>query len=161
MFENVEMLPADAILGLTEAFKNDANPDKVNLGAGIYKNADGVTPIFEADKRAEKILQGKLASKTYLPIPGSNEYGKVVQELLFGPGSSIIETGRAITAQTPGGTGALRIAGEVLKKIRPKRNCGSAIRHGQIIPVYSAMPPWRSKSTGIIIPNQRLSILTG
>ena len=120
MFENIEMLPADAILGLTEAFKNDANPDKVNLGVGIYKNADGVTPIFEADKKAEKILQEKLASKTYLPIPGSNEYGKVVQELLFGPSSSIIEQGRAVTAQSPGGTGALRIAGEVLKKILPE-----------------------------------------
>jgi len=119
MFENVEMLPADAILGLTEAFKKDANPDKVNLGVGIYKNADGVTPIFEADKKAEKILQEKLDSKTYLPIGGSSEYGQVVQKLLFGEGSSIIANGRAVTAQSPGGTGALRIAGEVLKKIQP------------------------------------------
>ena len=120
MFENVEMLPADAILGLTEAFKKDANLDKVNLGVGIYKNSAGVTPIFEADKKAEVILGEKLASKTYLPIPGSKEYGMVVQKLLFGEGSSIIKTGRAVTAQSPGGTGALRIAGEVLKKIRPQ-----------------------------------------
>ena len=119
MFESLEMAPPDPILGLTEAFKSDPNPKKVNLGVGVYKNESGQTPIFSAVKKAEqRILQAE-SSKSYLPIPGGPEYAAAVQELLFGPDHNITTARRAVTAQTPGGTGALRVAGDLLKKIRP------------------------------------------
>ncbi len=119
MFEKIEMAAPDAILGLNEAFKKDDNPNKINLGVGVYKDATGSTPIMDSVKEAEKIILETQTSKSYLPIPGSAEYGAVVQGLLFGNGSDIISGKRAVTAQTPGGTGALRVGGEFLKGIRP------------------------------------------
>ncbi|HML74285.1 MAG TPA: amino acid aminotransferase [Anaerohalosphaeraceae bacterium] len=115
MFEKLEMAPADPILGLTEAFNKDLNPNKINLGVGVYKDEAGSTPIMNSVRKAEKMLVETEKTKSYLPIPGAPAYGKVVQELVFGKGSKVI----ACTAQTPGGTGALRIAGEFLKKLKP------------------------------------------
>ena len=120
MFERMEMAPPDAILGLTEAFKKDSNPEKINLGVGIYKDEGGQTPIFGAVKKAEEKLLAGESSKSYLPIPGSAEYGAAVQEMMFGSGHAIVKNKRAATAQTPGGTGALRVAGDFLKKFAPK-----------------------------------------
>lgn len=119
MFEELQMAPADPILGLSEAFGNDTNPDKINLGVGIYKNELGKTPILDSVKKAEEKILETETSKSYLPIPGGKDFAAVVQQLLFGPDSDIIKTNRAVTAQTPGGTGALRIAGGFLKKVRP------------------------------------------
>ncbi|MBN1437026.1 MAG: aspartate/tyrosine/aromatic aminotransferase [Sedimentisphaerales bacterium] len=119
MFQQLEPAPADPILGLTEAFKADTNPNKINLGVGIYKDAQGNTPIFSAVKKAEqKILQTE-TTKNYLPIPGAAEYAAAVQKLLFGADHPIVTGKRAATAHTPGGTGALRVAGDFLKKIQP------------------------------------------
>ena len=115
MFEKLEMAPADPILGLTEAFNNDSNPAKVNLGVGVYKDETGVTPIMDSVRKAEKILLETEKSKGYLPIPGALAYGKVVRELLFGTADAY----PAATAHTPGGTGALRVAGQFLKKFYP------------------------------------------
>ncbi|MHC4525020.1 MAG: amino acid aminotransferase [Planctomycetota bacterium] len=115
MFEKLEMAPADPILGLTEAFNNDSNPAKINLGVGVYKDETGVTPIMDSVRKAEKILLETEKSKGYLPIPGALAYGKVVRELLFGTADAY----PAATAHTPGGTGALRVAGQFLKKFYP------------------------------------------
>jgi aspartate/tyrosine/aromatic aminotransferase len=120
MFETVEMAPPDAILGLTEAFKNDTHPGKINLGVGVYKDAEDKTPIFECVKRAEERLLCQETSKTYLPIAGTPEYGAAVRPLLFGADHEIIAHRRAVTAQTPGGTGALRVAGEFIRKTLPR-----------------------------------------
>lgn len=120
MFEELQMAPPDPILGLTEAFKKDPNPDKINLGVGVYKDESGKTPIFSAVKKAQEEILKTQTSKTYLPIPGSAEYATAVQQLLFGPGSDIVSSGKVVTAQTPGGTGALRIVGDFLKKVRPQ-----------------------------------------
>jgi aspartate aminotransferase/aromatic-amino-acid transaminase len=120
MFEKMEMAPPDAILGLNEAFKKDDNPNKINLGVGVYKNAAGTTPIMASVKEAEKIILETQTTKGYLPITGSAEYAAVVQGLLFGAGSDIISGKRAVTAHTPGGTGALRVGGEFLKNLRPE-----------------------------------------
>ncbi len=120
MFD-VEMLPADPILGLTEAFKGDSNPKKINLGVGVYKDSTGRTPIQDSVKRAERILLDSEQSKSYLPIPGDAGYQSLVQELLFGKGSSALSSGRVVTAQTPGGTGALRVGADLLKNIGAKR----------------------------------------
>ncbi|MBN1457583.1 MAG: aspartate/tyrosine/aromatic aminotransferase [Sedimentisphaerales bacterium] len=119
MFEKFQMAPPDAILGLTEAFKKDPNPKKINLGVGVYKDALGTTPVMESVKKAEEIILKNQTTKSYLPIPGSAEYAAVVQEFLFGSDHEIIGDKRAVTAQTPGGTGALRVAGDLLKQVRP------------------------------------------
>ena len=115
MFEKLEMAPADPILGLTEAFNNDPNPAKVNLGVGVYKDETGVTPVMNSVHRAERMLLETETTKSYLPIPGAPAYGKVVREFLFGEDGAY----PAATAHTPGGTGALRVAGQFLKKINP------------------------------------------
>jgi len=112
MWKNVEAAPPDAILGLTEAFKSDPSPDKVNLGVGVYKDESGATPVLASVKAAEKALLETETTKSYFPIPGDAAYADEVQKLLFG---SVCE--RAGTAHTPGGTGALRLGGELLKKI--------------------------------------------
>jgi aspartate/tyrosine/aromatic aminotransferase len=119
MFENMTAAPPDPILGLTEAFKKDPNPLKVNLGQGVYKDANGETPILASVKLAEaRILSGE-KSKDYLAIDGIPQYGHLVQELLFGAGHEIVQSGRAVTAQAPGGTGALRVAADFLAKTTP------------------------------------------
>ncbi len=114
MFENLEMAPPDAILGLTDAFKADARPEKINLGVGVYKDEQNATPVLQSVKRAEELLLKGETSKSYLGIPGSPAYGVCVRELLFAADHEIVTTGRAQTAQTPGGTGALRVAADFI-----------------------------------------------
>ena len=109
----------DAILGLTEAFKSDPNPNKINLGVGVYKDEANKTPILKAVKKAEERLLAEESSKSYLSIPGSPAYAACVKTLLFGEGHDIVASGRAQTAQTPGGTGALRVAGDFIKQQFP------------------------------------------
>jgi aspartate/tyrosine/aromatic aminotransferase len=119
MFENIPTAPPDAILGLTEAFKKDPNPEKINLSVGVYKDAHGKTPILKCVKEAEQRLLGQEASKSYLPIDGSPEYASQVQTLLFGPTHEIVDSQRAATLQTPGGTGALRVAADFVTQMLP------------------------------------------
>ncbi len=120
MFKDVQMAPPDAILGLKEAFAKDPNPDKIYLGAGVYRDEDGRTPVLASVKEAERRILENEPSKEYLPIDGRPEYGEAVQNLMFGPDHKIMKDGRVLTAQTPGGTGALRVAGDFLKSIRPE-----------------------------------------
>ncbi|HAS61930.1 MAG TPA: aromatic amino acid aminotransferase [Vibrio sp.] len=116
MFEKVVAAPADPILGLTEEFKKDPRAEKINLGVGIYKNEQGETPVLATVKKAEAALVETEKTKSYLTIEGTAEYGLAVQQLLFGTDSDIIAAKRAKTAQAPGGTGALRVAGEFIKR---------------------------------------------
>jgi aromatic-amino-acid transaminase len=116
MFEKIALAPADPILGLTEEFKNDTRSEKINLGVGIYKNEAGETPILATVKKAEALLLSNEKTKSYLTIQGTAEYGLAVQKLLFGNDADIISSKRAQTAQAPGGTGALRVAGEFIKR---------------------------------------------
>ena len=119
MFEQFTAAPPDAILGLTEAFKKDPNPNKVNLGVGIYKDAQGKTPILPSVKCAEERILKSETTKNYLPIDGSPEYAAAVQELLFGANHEVISSQRAVTAQAPGGTGGLRVAADFMGKMMP------------------------------------------
>ncbi|MBU1391547.1 MAG: aspartate/tyrosine/aromatic aminotransferase [Gammaproteobacteria bacterium] len=114
IFSQVLLAPADPILGLTDTFKADPRQDKVNLGVGIYKDEAGQTPVLTSVKKAEAILLEQEKTKNYLGIEGVQAYNHVVQTLLFGEGCALITSGRAATAQAPGGTGALRIAAEFL-----------------------------------------------
>jgi aspartate aminotransferase len=116
MFEKLELAPPDPILGLEEAFRRDPNPAKINLSVGVYKDAEGKTPIFQSVKKAEKFLLEKESSKNYLSIPGSAEYARAVQELVLGNTHPAVAEGRVVTAHTPGGTGALRVAADFLFK---------------------------------------------
>ncbi len=116
MFQGIQALPPDPILGLTEAFRSDPNPNKIDLGVGVYQDANGRTPVLESVRLAEKrILDGE-TSMSYLPIPGLAPYTEGVGALLFGAGSELVRSGRSATAQTPGGTGALRVAGDFLRR---------------------------------------------
>jgi aspartate aminotransferase/aromatic-amino-acid transaminase len=119
MWQDIQAAPADSILGLTDAFKNDPNVQKVNLGVGVYKDEAGKTPVLKCVKAAEKILLEQEATKSYLPISGDPVYAAEVQKLLFGKSSEVITSGRAVTAHAPGGTGALRVGGDLLKKFYP------------------------------------------
>lgn len=116
MFEKVVAAPADPILGLTEEFKKDPRQGKINLGVGIYKNEQGETPVLATVKKAEAALVETEKTKSYLTIEGTAEYALAVQKLLFGEDSDILASLRAKTAQAPGGTGALRVAGEFIKR---------------------------------------------
>ncbi|MFH4618592.1 amino acid aminotransferase [Vibrio furnissii] len=116
MFEKVVAAPADPILGLTEEFKKDPRAEKINLGVGIYKNEAGETPVLATVKKAEAALLESEKTKSYLTIEGTAEYGLAVQKLLFGADSDIVTQKLAKTAQAPGGTGALRVAGEFIKR---------------------------------------------
>ncbi len=120
MFETIQTAPPDPILGLTEAFNKDPNPDKINLGVGIYKDAQGKTPTLECIQRAEKILsENETSGGGYLPMTGLAAMDDAVIPLVFGAGSDAAASGRALAAQTPGGTGGLRVAGDFIKKMFP------------------------------------------
>ncbi|MBD5770566.1 amino acid aminotransferase [Marinomonas colpomeniae] len=120
MFEHIQAAPADPILGLNDAYKSDLNPNKINLGVGVYKDEQGNTPILKAVKQAEERLLTQEKTKSYLSIEGAPAYRSAVQKLLFGNDHNIINKQLAQTAHTPGGTGALRVAAEFIKKHLPE-----------------------------------------
>ncbi len=120
MWKEIDAAPADAIFGLNEAFREDNNPNKVNLAVGVYKDEKGQTPIMESVRQAERVLLEKESSKTYLPISGDPEYDSEVQKLVFGETSEVVLSGRAATVQTPGGTGGLRVGADLLHRFLPK-----------------------------------------
>lgn len=121
MFNRLQTAPPDPILGLTEAYKKDSNPQKINLGVGIYLDAKGTTPTLQTVRKAEARLLEADAPKTYLPIPGPPEYGRTVRELVFGNDSGVLAGDCAVTLQTPGGTGALRVGGDFIFRISDRR----------------------------------------
>lgn len=114
-FNTLEVAPPDAILGLTEAFLKDSNPEKINLSVGVYQNEAGETPVLATVKQAEERLLREEKTKSYLPISGSASYGRAVQQLILGPQHPVVQAGRVATVQTPGGTGALRVAADFLQ----------------------------------------------
>ena len=122
MFEHITAAPADPILGLGEAFKSETRANKINLGIGVYKDAKGATPIMQAVKKAEQRLLEQENTKNYLTIDGVAEYNARTKELLFGADSAIIKQDRARTVQSLGGTGALRIAAEFIKRQTNAKN---------------------------------------
>lgn len=114
MFEKIIAAPADPILGLTDIFRADKRTDKINLGIGVYKDEKGQTPVLSSVKTAEQYLLAHETSKNYLGIEGIPSFASCTQTLLFGQDSAIINNQRARTAQAPGGTGALRIAADLI-----------------------------------------------
>lgn len=119
IFSAIEMAPRDPILGITEAFNADTNPQKINLGVGVYYDDNGKVPLLACVRKAEEILMEQNAPRTYLPIEGLAAYDKAVQELVFGADSAVIQEKRAITVQAVGGTGALKIGADFLQRFAP------------------------------------------
>ena len=146
LFAAIEMAPRDPILGITEAFNADQHPEKTNLGVGVYYDDNGKVPLLGCVQKAESLLMEKLAPRTYLPIEGLAAYDKAVQELVFGANSEVVTSKRAITAQAIGGTGALKLGADFLKRFSPNAQ------------VYISDPSWENhralfESAGFVVNN--------
>jgi len=115
----VELAPKDPILGVTEMFNADINPKKVNLGVGVYVDETGKVPLLECVQRAERDIAAKMSPRGYLPIDGLPAYDKAVQAMLFGADSEVCQSGRAVTVQALGGTGALKVGADFLRRFAP------------------------------------------
>jgi len=146
IFSAVELAPRDPILGLTEGFNADTNPNKVNLGVGVYYNDDGKLPLLEAVKAAEKSRLEAAPARGYQPIEGLNAFNASVQNLIFGADSPLIKEGRAVTIEALGGTGALKVGADFLKRLYPASK------------VYISDPSWENhralfESAGFTVNN--------
>ncbi len=119
LFTAVEMAPRDPILGLNEQFNADTNPNKVNLGVGVYYDGDGKLPLLECVKAAEKQMMEAPKARGYLPIDGIAAYDSAVKNLVFGAGSEVVKAGRVATIQALGGTGGLKVGADFLKRVNP------------------------------------------
>lgn len=119
LFSVVEMAPRDPILGLNEQYNADPNPAKVNLGVGVYFDDQGKLPLLQCVRAAEQAMMEKPAPRGYLPIDGIAAYDNGVKSLVFGADSDVVQSGRVATVQAIGGTGALRIGADFLKKVSP------------------------------------------
>src|SRR6266571_8766420 len=119
LLSTIEMAPRDPILGVSEASHADPNPNKVNLGVGVYYDDNSKVPLLECVRRAEHAITERGAPHVYLPIDGIAAYDRAVQKLVFGAESEILRTGRAVTVQAVGGTGALKIGADFLRRFAP------------------------------------------
>lgn len=118
-FAAVELAPKDPILGVTEAFRADKRAGKTNLGVGVYTDEQGRIPLLASVQQAEELIVAKHMPRGYLPIEGLNGYIAEVQQLLFGTGATALEQGRVATFETLGGTGALKVAADFLRRLNP------------------------------------------
>ncbi|MCP1288851.1 aspartate/tyrosine/aromatic aminotransferase [Chromobacterium sp. S0633] len=132
IFSAVELAPRDPILGLNEAFNADTRTTKVNLGVGVYSDDNGKIPLLAAVKAAEKARLETMPPRGYQPIEGAQAYDSAVQNLLFGADSELIKAGQVVTAQALGGTGALKIGADFLKRLNPAAK------------VYISNPSWEN-----------------
>jgi aspartate aminotransferase len=114
MFESLKALSPDPILGLIADFSRDENPDKIDLGVGVYKDETGVTPIMAAVKKAEQICHQAEQTKAYMGPAGVPEFNDSIRQLIFGDGHPVLKNQRVSTVLTPGGCGALRVGAEFL-----------------------------------------------
>jgi aromatic-amino-acid transaminase len=120
LFSAVEMAPRDPILGLNEQYNADTNPNKVNLGVGVYFDDNGKLPLLQCVQAAEKTMMATPTARGYLPIDGIVAYDNAVKALVFGAESDVVKSGRVSTVQAIGGTGGLKIGADFLKKVSPK-----------------------------------------
>jgi aspartate/tyrosine/aromatic aminotransferase len=117
LFETLEPKPADAILKLISQHRDDPRTEKVDLGVGVYRDADGNTPILNSVKKAEHWLVGTQDSKAYLGSRGDVVFCDAVERLVFGEDAN--DDDRIATVQSPGGSGALRVAAEIALRANP------------------------------------------
>jgi aspartate aminotransferase len=118
MFDAIQKLPPDPILGLTAAYESDANPDKIDLGAGVYRDESGTTPIFASVKEAERRWQQQENTKVYISPPGFADFNSAIQKLILGDSHPALAAGRVRSVMAPGGCGALRVGAELVNRCR-------------------------------------------
>ncbi|GIU35552.1 aspartate/tyrosine/aromatic aminotransferase [Shewanella schlegeliana] len=119
MFNKLTAMPADPILGLLTKYREDIHPQKVDLGVGVYKDETGHTPILSCVKKAEKFRLDTESTKVYIGPTGSADFNRLMSELAFGIDNPAIIANRVRTLSTPGGTGALRVAADFIKRCNP------------------------------------------
>ena len=119
MFAQLQPVATDPILGLMAAYKEDPNPHKVDLGVGVYKDEQGHTAVLKCVKQAEALRLKNEDSKTYIGMAGDLGFNSHIEKLAFGHAHKVLLANRVTTAHTPGGTGALRVAAEFIKKANP------------------------------------------
>jgi len=115
LFESLQMMPADAILGLIAEYREDPRANKIDLGVGVYRNAAGNTPVLDSVKKAEHRLVGTQKSKTYIGTAGDPSFNAAMQAMTF---ADSVPGDRLVTIQTPGGSGSLRVAAGLLLRAR-------------------------------------------
>ena len=116
MFESLQSAKADAILGLIAEHRSDPRPNKIDLGVGVYRTSDGVTPVLDVVKKAEQILIDTQTSKTYIGTAGAADFNAAMQALVFGDDAP---NDRLTTIQSPGGSGSLRVAAALILRANP------------------------------------------
>jgi aspartate aminotransferase len=115
MFESLERLPADAILGLMAAYRTDSDPGKVDLGVGVYRDEHGETPILTAVRRAEAAVLARQTTKSYISPIGNAAFNSALETVVLGDAHLALTAGRVRTIQTAGGCAALRLGAELIK----------------------------------------------
>jgi len=119
LFQSLERLSPDAILGLMASFRADSFSQKVDLGVGVYRDEQGHTPVLEAVRRAERLVIESQDTKSYVAAAGREEYNRAVEALVLGPAHGALRDGRVRTLQAPGGCGALRVGAELIRAAAP------------------------------------------
>ena len=117
LFSAIEMAPRDPILGLIEQFSADSNPNKVNLGVGVYYDDSGKLPLLKCVQAAEAQIMGTPKARGYLPIDGIAAYDGAVKGLVFGTNSEAVQSDRVATIQAIGGTGGLKVGADFLRRL--------------------------------------------
>ena len=120
MFENLNLLADDPILGLMAVYANDNNPNKVDLGVGVYKNEQGQVSIIKAVQQAEREYLDEQTTKTYQGIAGDPEFNQAVEKLIYGNDHPVLKSDRVRTLQTPGSCGGLFLAANLIAHSRPQ-----------------------------------------
>ncbi len=119
MFERLDKLPPDPILGLMAAFRADADTRKVDLGVGVYRNEHGETPVLDAVRRGEQAVLSRQKTKSYVGPAGNLEFNQAMERLTLGDDHPVLSTQRVRTIQATGGCGALRLGAELLRAAAP------------------------------------------
>ncbi len=119
MFETIDRLKPDQILGLMAQFRADPFPQKVDLGVGVYRDPSGNTPVLDCVRRAEQLVLAGQSTKSYVAAAGREEYNAAVETLVLGAAHPVRTMRRTRTAQTPGGCGALRVGAELIRAVAP------------------------------------------
>jgi len=119
IFAGLTPLPPDAILGLSEEYNRDTRTTKISLAAGVFVDESGITPVLDTVAEAEARILAAQTTKLYKPVAGDPAYLRPVRDLVFGAGNGAIADGRVETLHTPGGTGALRVAADLIRRLRP------------------------------------------
>ena len=127
LFAQVAAAPEDPILGVGQQFRADPRANKVNLSVGVYQTEEGKIPVLRSVREAETRLYNACRPHGYGPISGNPDLGRYIQALLFGEDSEIIRTGRACTVQSLGGTGAVKLAADLLHVVLGKTKAATSV----------------------------------